>query len=101
LRKKNTSAKILRVRKKIKTKIVERAKIMYESPTKGLTAEEVKRRSPPSNVPPKAHNGKCIHLPNRPVYRTIAVRDSLRVMDMCEGCYGVMERAVCIAEILL
>lgn len=72
---------------------------MYESPTKDLTPEEVEKatRSVAAAAPP---NGKCIHLPTRPVYRTIKVRGSLRVMDMCKGCYGVMDRAGCIAEIV-
>ena len=72
---------------------------VYESSTEGLTPEEIEKATRPVAVaaPP---NGKCIHLPTRPVYRTIKVRDSLRIMDLCEGCYGVMERAGCVAEIV-
>lgn len=73
---------------------------MYESPTEGLTWEEVEKATAPVQAATKPPNGKCIHLPIRPVYRTIEVRGSLRVMDLCEGCYGVMERAGCIAEIV-
>ena len=71
---------------------------MYESPTGGLTAKEVERATARSAS--AALNGKCIHISARPVHRTIEVRDSHRVMDLCEGCYGVMERAGCVSKVL-
>lgn len=73
---------------------------MYESPTEEVTQEEVEKTTAPVSGVAKPPNGKCIHLPNRAIYRTIKVRSSLRVMDMCEGCYGVMDRAGCVAEVL-
>lgn len=73
---------------------------MYESPTRDLTLEEIKKASAPVHIAAMPPNGKCIHLPARAAYRTITVRDSLRVMDLCEGCYGVMERAGCVAKII-
>ncbi|OGJ53939.1 hypothetical protein A2880_03450 [Candidatus Peribacteria bacterium RIFCSPHIGHO2_01_FULL_49_38] len=73
---------------------------MHESPIKDLTQGEVRRATAYATEMARVTKGKCIHLPNRPVHRTIKVRGSLRVMDMCEGCYGVMDRAGCIAEVI-
>lgn len=72
----------------------------YESGLKGLTAKEIEQAAARVQSPVAVPNGKCIHIPSRATHRTIKVRDSLRVMDLCEGCYGVMERAGCIAEVL-
>ena len=73
---------------------------MYESPSKDLTPDEMRKVAAYADALARVTRGKCIHLPARSVYRTIKVRDSLRVMDMCEGCFGVMERAGCIAEVI-
>lgn len=72
---------------------------MYENPTKGFTAKDVEAGMTPRTMVPLP-NGACIHVPARHVHRTIKVRGSLRIMDMCEGCYGVMDRAGCIAEVI-
>ena len=73
---------------------------MYESPIKDLTPEEVAAIAPAPQKPMETA-GTCIHVPQRSTYRRIRVRGSLRLMDMCEGCYSVMDRAGCIAEVVL
>ncbi len=75
----------------------------YENGLKDLDekeTEKIRKVALSVNEEIQVPNGKCIHIPTRAIYQTITVRGSLRVMDMCEGCFGVMERAGCIAEIV-
>lgn len=72
----------------------------YENPTKDLTQKEIAQLAGHIQAIAMQTKGKCIHIPNRPVHRTIKVRASLRVMDMCKECYGVMDRAGCIAKVV-
>ena len=73
----------------------------YESPIAGLDEKEIQRiQKRTEAAPEKPAVGSCIHVPARPVYERISVRGSQRIMDLCEGCYGVMDRAGCIHEVL-
>ena len=74
----------------------------YESPTAGLDKKEIKKaQRAPAAALEKSAVGKCIHVPVLPVHKRISVRGSKRLMDLCEGCYGAMNRAGCIHEVLL
>ena len=73
----------------------------YESPTAGLDKKEIEKAQKVGvATPEKPAVGRCIHVPARPTHKRISVRGSRRVMELCEGCYGVMERAGCIHEVL-
>ena len=73
----------------------------YESPTAELDKKEIEKAQKAGvAAPEKSAVGSCIHVPARPTHKRISVRGSQRIMDLCEGCYGVMDRAGCIHEVL-
>ena len=74
---------------------------MYKNPTAGLNKQDITEvHGVAEELPEKTNIGTCIHIPARPAHKRILVRDSKRIMDLCEGCFGVMDRAECVDRVL-
>ncbi len=75
---------------------------VYESPLSGLDKRAVQKAlGDRPKVRPPEPEGKCSHIPVRPVHKRVKIRDSGRLMQFCKECYEYMDHAGCIGEVVL